>query len=334
MITLISTPKYIEQVSPEIVSRWVATESPNNFRLLRHDWDIVSAAPYGSGLLQITVAAGTYTGQLGNVITVFNQSLNAMYVGEVMVGSDTTTINTDIPFITGFNPGDSVLVTDRDFTYFNDNTLFAGYYFEGRLTINGVLNNLSIIASPDSYGYADLDVSGILRIVTSLGKIGDYTELIMAETNKSGNFYLEYRDCWYGNTSNSWTIAEVSGSPPAYPLWYYAEAVRSVEQGSNLHEYEADDVNCAPFFNSFEHPVYFVGLPFDISFILPERYSVSPSIDVTVTLKYYNSQNVLLSSLITNIPVDDLDGHVCSLTIDPASVPDTSSYLTAEITAP
>jgi hypothetical protein len=333
MITLVSTPEYIEQVSPEIVCRWVATESPNNFRLLRHDWDIVTAVSNG-GNLRLTVAAGTFTGVAGDQITVFNQTLNAMYLGTVQAGSTTTTIDTDIPFITGFDPSDPVLVAARNFTYLNDNTQRAGYYFEGRLTINGVLNNLTIIASPDSFGYADLDVSGILRIVTSLGKNGDYTALIMAETNKSGNFYLEYRDCWYTSLTNDWVIAEGVGSPAVYPLWYYAEAVRSEEQGSNLHEFEPDDLNCAPFFNSFENPVYFAGLPFDLSFILPERALLSPAGEITVTIRTYNRNNTLLSEIITPVAGGTLEGHVCSLNIAPAGIEAQASYFTAEITAP
>jgi hypothetical protein len=327
MITLISTPAYVEQVSPEILCRWVATESPNNFRLHRHDYDVVSAANNG-GFLQITVAAGTYDGAENDVIAVYNKSLNAMYLGTVDAGTTTTVIETDIPFITGFDPTDPALDPDRAITYLNDNTIHGGYYFEGRLTINGVLNSLTIIASPDSFGYADLDVSGILRIITAIGKVTDYSALILADTNKSGNFSLEYRECWYGS-AESWI-------PEASPevIWYYAEAVRSEEQGSNLHEYEPDDINCAPFFNSFEYPVYFAGLPFDISFILPERPLISPGSDITVTIKTYSAQNLLLSSTTTNVPADDLEGHVCSLSIDPAGIESTASYFTAEITAP
>lgn len=328
-ITLISTPEYIQQVTPEIVSRWVATESPVNFRLLRHDFDIVSVAN-NAGNLQITVAAGTYSGIIGDSVSVYNKTLNAMYQGTVLTGTTTTVIETDIPFITGFAPSDTALDPERLITYVNDNTLREGYYFEGRLTINGVLYPLTIVASPDSFGYADLDVSGILRIITSLGKVGDYTSLIMAETNKSGNFYLEYRDAWYTNLTNTWTAAE--GSPA--PLWYYAEAVRSEEQGSNLHEFVPDDVNCAPFLNSFENPVYFEGLPFDLSFILPERSLLSPAGQITVIIRTYNRNNTLLSETTSYVDGDDLEGHINSLNIDPAGIEQQASYLTAEITAP
>jgi len=324
MITLISTPEYIEQVLPEIICRWVATESPNNFRLLRHDFDIVSAANNG-GFLRITVAAASYNGNAGNVITVYNKTLDAMFTGEVQAGSTTTIIDTDIVFQAGFDPTDEALDPERLITYLNDNTLHAGYYFEGRLTINGVPHSLTIIASPDSYGYADLDVSGILRIITTLGKVGDYSELIMAETNKSGNFTLEYRECWYGS-DEGWT--------DECNIWYYAEAVRSEEQGSNLHEYEADDLNCAPFFNAFAEPVYFAGLPFDLTFIMPERSLLSPTGEITAIISKFSSQHVLLSEDTYIIEADDLEGHLCSLTIDPSGIEENASYFTAEITAP
>jgi hypothetical protein len=328
MISLVSTPEYIVRTSPELTSRWVATESPNNFRLLRHDFDIVTAANNG-GFLRLTVAAGTYTGIAGDVIAVYNKTLNAMYSGIVQAGSTTTTIDTDIAFITGFDPSDTALDATRAITYINDNTLHAGYYFEGRLTINGVLNALSIVASPDSFGYADLDVSGILRIITTIGKTADYSALIMAETNKSGNFSLEYRECWYGS-SNVWIPAE--GSPSG--IWYYAEAVRSEEQGSNLHEYVADDVNDAPFFNSFEQPVYFLGLPFDISFIIPERAEISPASDITVTLRTYNAANTLLSENVSTIAAGTMEGHVCSLNIAPSAIEINAHHFTVEITTP
>jgi hypothetical protein len=331
MITLISTPEYIESVSPPINSRWVATESPNNFRLFRHDFNIVTATN-NVGFLQLTVAAGTYTGTTGDIISVFNKTLNAMYVGNALAGTTTTTIKTDIPFIAGFAPGDTALDPDRTITYLNDHTLYGGYYFEGRLTINGIIEVLTVIASPDSFGYADLDVSGVLRIKTSLGKTGDYTALIMKEPTKSGNFSFEYRGCWYGS-SELWIPEGGVISPPSDIItWYYGECVRSEEQGSNLHEYVANAIYNAPFLNSFERPVYFVGLPFDISFIFPETIPVSPASDVTVTMKIFNSANTQLGAdVVTIVPADSLEGFINSLLIDPASIPAFADHLTLSI---
>ncbi len=302
MITLVSTPDYHEPLDPTIVCRWVATESPNNFRLLRRDW-IVTGANAG-GFLQVT-CTDDYTGAVTNAIAVYDQYTDSMYVGTITnIDGTFRILTTDIVWIAGMN-----------IVYLNDNTLHAGYYFEGRLTINGVLNSLTIIASPDSFGYADLDVSGVLRIVTALGKVGDYSSLIIKETTKSGKFSLEYRECWWGNDTEPWDQAEGVGSPQSVVDWYYGECVRSEEQGSNLHDYVANTLNDAPFLNQFDQPVYFRGLPFDISFILPEQAIVSPASDIKVIIQSYNSLNTLLKIEIFYIDADQLEGFINSLNI-------------------
>ena len=320
MITITDTPACADPVSPSIISRWLATESPNIFTLLRQDF-LISGYANNGGFLQITVD-GSFSGNDDDVITVYDATTESMRLGLVTDASADPVIETDIPWEAGF-----------DIEYMNDHTLRAGYYAEGRLTINGVLYPLTIMASPDTKGICELDVSGILRIVTSLGKIGDYSEVFMAETNKSGRFSFEYRECWYG-ADNEWYPEGGSISPPSDEImWYYAEAVRSEEQGSNLSEYVATEISDAPFLNSFEVPVLFVGLPFDISFILPEQPDVSPAGDLTATIRIYNRANTQLgAAVVYNIPIADLDGRVVSLTIDPATIPAGASHLTAEIT--
>jgi hypothetical protein len=156
----------------------------------------------------------------------------------------------------------------------------------------------------------------------------------MKETTKSGRFNFEYRAAWFGSDEPWEGVALTSplASPPILIDWYYAESVRSEEQGSNLHDYVADTLNDAPFLNQFENPVYFLGLPFDISFILPEQALVSPTSDITVTISIYNSNNLLLSTIVELIDVAALEGYVCSLNIDPATIPAGAAFLTAEIT--
>ena len=312
-ITLISTPEYAEPLDPDIISRWLATESSNNLRLFRQDWLISSSIDNG-GFLEITTSTA-FTGANGDSIAVYNLTNDAMYVG-LITNVAGNVLTTDIVWVFGM-----------DITYMNDNTLYGGYYFEGRLTINDVEETLTVIASPDTFGYADLDVSGILRIHTALGKTGDYTRLIMSEPTKSGNFTFEYRGAWYGS-SEAWTPE--GGSPQS--IWYYGECVRSEEQGSNLHEYVVTEIYDAPFLNLFTQPVYFRGLPFDLSFILPEFALVSPDYELIVTVKIYNSSNTQLGGdIVTNVDVDELEGFVNSLNIDETTIPATAAYMTAEI---
>jgi hypothetical protein len=317
MITLISTPAYVDPADPLVICRWVATESPNNFRLLRRDWLIVAASTANSGGHVRVDLTTSYTGTVGNTIALFDFSTGTIKTGLITLigttgGLANDRVTTDIDYVAGMN-----------ITYLNDYTLRGGYYFEGKLLVNGVLYPLTIIASPDSYGYADLDVSGILRIVTSIGKTGDYSARIMKEPTKSGNFMFEYKECWFGS-SNTYTWEP--------NLWWYGECVHSEEQGSNLHNYVSDILNDAPFLNQFAQPVYFRGLPFDLSFIMPEQWIASPSVDLTVTINTYDSTNTLLSTIVENVSSFLLDGYICSLTINSVDIPSGAAYFTAVIT--
>jgi hypothetical protein len=314
---LISTPEYPEPLDPTIISRWVATESEINFRLSRKDYLVTLSANNG-GFLQITI-----TPSVTAVIPVINDDI-ALYdstTGAMLIGTLTNVgaypiLITDIPWVAGMA-----------ISYMNDNTLHGGYYFEGQLTINGVLDPLTVIASPDSFGYADLDVSGVIRIKTSLGKTGDYSDLIMKEPTKSGNFTFEYRGRWYVSL-----VANIDDYTPEGNTWYYGEVVRSEEQGSNLHEYVVNAMRDAPFLNSFDRPVFFKGLPFDLSFIIPEFAAVTPVYDFIVTMKIFNSVNTQLGAdIVTYVDADALEGYINSLNINPASIPLTADHLTVQI---
>lgn len=303
VITLVSTPEYTEGVD---TFRWLATESPNNFRLLRQDYDITT--PSNSGGFLALGLSEAFAGADNDSIIVTDTAGNT-YAGTVTDASNPLNLITDITYPLAAAA-----------SYFNDVTLYAGFYFEGRLTVNGVLYPLTIIASPDKDGYADLDVSGILRIITSLGKVGDYTSRLMAETNKSGRFSLEYRPCWYGS-DQPWIPA--GGTPSE--TWYYAECVRSEEQGSNLHEYVATDTQDAPFLNQFEQPVYFLTLPFDLSLILPAEATT----DVTVEITAYSSLNVPLAVKTEVIDPSAINGRIVSLTIYSSDCPTGTTHLQA-----
>jgi hypothetical protein len=323
---LIDTPHWDDLITPSVL-RWVATESPINFRLSRQDYIVTGHVDDGTGHLKITIIPSitAVLPVLNDDIAVYDEVTNSMYIGTLTDVSAYPILITDIHYVAGMN-----------ILYMNDNSLHAGYYFEGQLTINGILEPITVIASPDSFGIADLDVSGLLRIKTSLGKIGDYSALIMKETTKSGNFSFEYRGRWYvGNIADIDDYTPESGiiSPPSPILWYYGECVRSEEQGTNLHEFVATPNFDAPFLNSFERPVYFLGLPFDISFIFPESAPVSPPYLIIVTQKYYNSANTQLGAdIVSTIDVDSLEGFINSLNINAVTVPDGAAYFTIQIT--
>lgn len=316
MITILSDPSYTLPVSPAVLLRWLATESPNNFQLLRSDYTLVGASSVGSPDYTAFEVDADFDGAVDDVITIVDDEGNP-HTGLITEITDSPARNLicDIPF------GDFVGTP----AYMNDDTLFTGYYFEGRLTVNGIVQSLTIIASPNNKGIADLDVSGVLRIMVAIGKTADYTTLLATEPTKGGSFTFSYRGRWDGS-DESYTD---EGN-----TWYYVEAVRSVEQGSNLHEFVPDEAQDAPFLNSFEQPVYFLGLPFDLTFLLPPQPVNSPVTELTVTIKRYNAANILLSTTTTVVALTGLEGKPVSLNIDPATIEDSAAYMTAEITTP
>lgn len=320
MITLISTPDYHEPLNTAIVDRWVATESPNNFRFQRQDFIIDDYADNGS-FMQFHSAV-PYNGNIDNEIAIYDSAANQVLVGKIISSDGGDYWTTSIPYNVAYVP-----------TYLNDNTLHGGYYVEGRMTVNNIVSPLPIIASPDCFGYADLDVSGILRVSTTIGKDGDYTSRIMSEPSKSGKFSLEYRECWYGS-SEVWHQAEGVGSPESVTDWFYVQAVRSEEQGSNLQEFVANAVKDAPFMNSFDRPIYFRGLPFDLSFIDPEFFAGSPGVDLDVTIDSYDSEGFLINHFTETVATGLMDGFLNSLLIDDAIIPVGAYYFTAEIAFP
>jgi hypothetical protein len=309
-ISILSDPSHVIQVSPEIVSRLVATESPNNFRLQRQDFIVMNAAAYDATHTSLELSEdGIYS--IGDSILVIDY-LDNSYVGKItdIIGSPQESVIVDIPW--------SLMISTP--AYFNDITLYPGWYFEGKLTVNGLEQSLTIQAYPDLTGKSDLDVSGILQIVTTLTKVGDYAYDIIPETTKSGSFTFAYRECYYDHEGS---YVEEGNT------WYYIESVRSEEQGSNLYDFLFTEAADAPFFNQFERPILFAGLPFDISFFIPDVGSPAPTL--TVTIKRYDSANTLLGTSIKSIASDTLVGYLCSLNVSFDELEDTADHLLISI---
>jgi len=297
--TLVSTPAVTVQVSPEIISRWLASECPNIFQLQRKDFAIVSSDETTSspaGCMEFTLD-GAYTGEVGNIIMVYNTFTSAAHIGQVTY-IDGETIGTTIPYAATF-AGE----------YMNDHTLYNGFYFEGRITANGSVLPLTVIATPNTLGIADLDVSSVLRTLITPGIVGGYTSIIQADTNKGGAFTLEYRAVWYGGSSDY--TAEGN-------TWYYVEAVRSIEQGSNLYEYVPSGAGDVPFFCSFAKPVAYGDNPFTISFLLPPLadFSASPAASLQLIVEQYNAANELLGTSTFLVDPAALVGRPCRVNMN------------------
>ncbi len=317
-VELVSTPACYNTADPSIVVRWVATDNPVVFSLQRRDYNVEGY------IAQITSPDGTaitldreFTGMVGDNIIIIDA-----------VGN--TYLTTVLDAVT------NIIVVDiahDDFTQppaiVNNNTEYRNFHFEARVQINGKYSHMTVISAPNRLGYADIDVSSLLKIATSKRKDGDYISKITPEKSKSGKFYFEYRGVWWGS-DEEWQ-QEMTDTSPAEPVtWNYVEAIRSEDQGANLSEYIASEIDDAPFLNTFERPVYYRGMPFDISFILPEI----PYPEIIVTIKAYDAQNKRVGIDITQaIPSAGIQGYVHSLLISESDVPEGASYFTVSIEA-
>ena len=97
MITLISTPARVNPDDPADICRWIATESPNNFRLQRSDFVPIAVGATSGGYLGITPPAD-FSGAEGDSIVVVDD-LGNTYTGEItdMPGADYD-VETDIVY--------------------------------------------------------------------------------------------------------------------------------------------------------------------------------------------------------------------------------------------
>lgn len=310
--SLTSTPAYLinGDVSPAEYSFLLATDCPSIFQFQRNDGTITLAEDSGSpSYLQITLAAG-YVCVDGDTISIYDalydQMIEATVTSDLGGGVFITDVDWDARYAT-------------DLTYILNYTQRQNYYIEGRLTINSLVEQQTIKASPNTKGLVKMDVQDFLRAAVSGDKVGTYTNLNDAETNQSGNFTLEYRERYTGDASTYTSEGNT---------WYFVYAIRTKEQGSNLWEYLGTDNQEAKWFNAFDKPIYNEGLPFDMQFFWPYDYA-----NLSVTKKYYDASNTLLSTVTTALDASGR-GLLNSITISESDLLANTDHIVISIDEP
>lgn len=295
---LLSTPKQTIK-GTGLTSKWVATDSPVEFKLQRVDAFIASQSIV-SGFLRVTYsgAASNLVAHTGDKVLLLNSALG--YYAYATVSA-----------VSGLNVTTSLAFTASDSRTFDTLVFYdraLNYFFEALLYVNGVQQSYPIEVSPDPLGRATLDVSGYLYAYVSSAKSGEYLRPFTAEVNQSGHFELDIRDNFLGATST-----EYYRVPDTY---YYVKAIRTMEQGGNLSEFVPNLAAKSKFFNAYETPPAAFGLPFDISFIYSELLAGK-----TVQLKeeYYDSQNTKLGDKTTNVSADQI-GRLVSYSVDTTNI--------------
>jgi hypothetical protein len=312
MLSLIGIPaKAIDETaSPKELSYLLATDAPVIFEFQRNEGNIDSAAETTSpsGWTELTMD-GTYVMNEGDRITIYDSGTDTMLRASVMtdLGGDRYEISLwwEARYAT-------------DLIYILNGSRRANYYVEIRLLLNGVYTG-SLRYSPDIYGSLEADISSYLRSAVSGEKIGNYLDDIIAETNQSGEFELEYRERYAGDAS-AW-VKEGN-------TWYYVYAIRSKEQGANLSEYVMTTTEDGKFFNEFAEPIWYIGTPLDIQFWW------NPDItDLNLIIKQFDAANIELDS--QTIILDNANrGYLASVSIALETVEGDTDYLTIEVEEP
>lgn len=308
---LISIPAYvINDGSPAEYSYLVATESPVVFQFQRNDGAISLAESAGSpDNLQITLDAG-YLCADGDIITIYDSLYDRMIEANIVSDEGSGVFITDLPFEARYA---------GDLVYILNYTQRQNYYIEGRLTINGLVDEQTIKASANTKGLIKLDVSTYIRAKVSGEKVGNYLNNSDAEINQSGTFTLEYRERYTGE-SNAYT-QEVN-------TWFYVYAIRSKEQGSNLWQYVATASQEAKWFNTFVEPTLVLGLPMDIQFFWGNEYA-----DLSVVKTFYDASNNVLGTETTALN-NASKGKLTSVKISQDSYYENLSKITVSIVEP
>ena len=303
MITLTAIPAVVldSTVSPILYSYLLATDAPVEFQFERREAVITTAANQG-GITRLTFEAG-HNVVTGDSIGIYDVGTDRMLQATATLVS-TNVFDTDLAW-------NSRYATDLE--YVLSYTQRVNYYIEVWLKVNGVYQDATIKATPDTKGNITLDISMFLQSEVSGQKSGDYTDDSNQEPNQSGYFTLEYRERYNGD-SNDWTE---EGS-----TWYYIYAIRTKEQGANLYEYIMHDNGDGKFLNEFTEPIWTIGMPMDIQFWWPPWYD-----NMNAQIRQYDANNNLLD--LTSVSLDNTaKGFVCTVKLNLDTVEENLSYMT------
>lgn len=267
-IVIFKRPERAHKEIPTLKCRWQSAHQPIIFGFQRKD---LVAVPYDIG-----------TGKLGFLIpnyadygTAKNDYINtAFYIADTSGLYDTTGVITSVATI-GLSGTDLYCDTDLDYLGAGADTWFnfykPNYRVELTLSVfNPVTQKTSdevIIVRPYSEGRAEINVQNFItdNLKKELGF--QYDAINYIDNNAWGKFTMKWREMWTGVGVGSWV-----NDPYTY---YFIDGVKYLGNtyGQNYFDYlpVAYELGTpAKFMTMFNKPTYFVGYPFDLSFIYPD----------------------------------------------------------------
>lgn len=271
MILINKRPERAQKNNAALISRWGCANQPYLFELWRQDVQLISCND-GFGFIvakaeinsaNAAILAGL---SIGDEIFVASGSIlsdgtlsNYNKVGTIVsINSASTYVNfyTNIPTETASTNGG----------YFNIVTR-KNWYLSVTLNVFNPIKNITETflqkLTTDSYGRMRLDASGFLSKAISRVNDFDYSVLNLKSIGAYGSFYFSHVENYLGFTGT------VVNDPITYN---FADAVKQVSQeyGQNLCDhvlFPSTFTPAAKFLTRFDSPTYFVGYPFDLSFI-------------------------------------------------------------------
>jgi hypothetical protein len=252
-----------DEISPAIESSWVAVNNPVYVEYLRRDFRFTNASYSGGSFLRMIFASSPIGVAVGHSVYI---GFEGVYEGPAIVtdvsGTDVTVdVEVDLTGVIGID------------AYMNDNTLRENYFIDLKISEPTNTTALAILkASPNTAGIIGIDISSALQTFVSNtdALVLQVADTSVQDTNSTIQFVYSVRENWNGS-SNSYVLLSDThyGVNGAFQL--------QAEYNGNYAEYYLDIYNeYKKIPRDFVRPKYFVGYPFDISFIFPTDLDLVP----------------------------------------------------------
>jgi len=252
-----------DEVSPPIESSWIAVNNPCYVEYQRKDFTFTNASYSGGSFLRMIFASAPIGVAIGHSVYI---GFEGVYEGPAIVtdvsGTDVTVdVEVDLTGVIGID------------AYMNDNTLRENYFID--LNISEPTNTTilaTLKASPNTAGVIGIDISSALQTFVSNtdALILQVADTSVQDINSTIAFVYSVKENWNGSSNSFVLLSDTHyGVNGAFQL--------QAQYNGNYAEYYLDIYNeYKKIPRDFVRPKYFVGYPFDISFIFPTDLDLVP----------------------------------------------------------
>lgn len=243
--------------------KWFAGHNPLIVTIQRKDYTVTGTDNDGTGKVKITTAAAiSETLTIGGYIYVSSGAVKGKYA--ILSNPSSSEIVVDLAFVATTSGGFVNLNTDRV------NYKMRVYVKKYDRNEAAFLPFSEAIFTPDSTGLILADLESYVSHGTRALDQFDLSVVNQRDDNLTALFDAFFQEEWYGNTPS--TLIDVT-------FQTINAAMQNLNKyGSNIVKYmtEPTGQDLAKFITGFTRPTYWVGLPFDLQFLLSELFVISP----------------------------------------------------------